>query len=572
MKKLLLINNLSDVNQYLKLKTNYNKIIVLDYRAAILCNQKKIKFIYIKNLKNSVLTLRLDKFYYSSFIFSKKIDKQITDKIKDLKNFNFFSNYSIFPKGLLFIKIYFKYIKAIMNNFPNYKIHYFKYSADNEFDYFLETIKILKKKFICFKQILTKSQKDQNFYFSLAEEAGNSIKLKKEIINIFKKFQNINFYKKKILIHLVNKNNEQLIRSFLKSKKISLTNFLYTSKIKKKISLKNYQKFIDKKDIENKILINYIKFLTPFVINTVINVAKIVSKIKNIDIFINGNNTLISNTITSILNNQKIKTLSLLHGGTLGHFHQTDFWPFLNFSQLKNKKFSYFQVYSNSQKKIIISQNKSFKLNYPSKNYLEFHNIDFKKIIKNKKKNTKKLNICYVVQIGNSIFTPKLNKKNDPFQLYLQRNELFNSILSFNKYRLLVSAYNETPQSLIFSKNLNLKFKVNDLIKFEHLNVIKMLKKSDIAIFEHPSTSYIEAICLNIPIIIILNNPLYSFDKTQKKYLSKRVYFIDSLEEIIAIIQNHKKNTQNSNEFLKKYYSINRSENLKNILINLNNK
>ena len=99
-----------------------------------------------------------------------------------------------------------------------------------------------------------------------------------------------------------------------------------------------------------------------------------------------------------------------------------------------------------------------------------------------------------------------------------------------------------------------------------------MLKKSDIAIFEHPSTSYIEAICLNIPIIIILNNPLYSFDKTQKKYLSKRVYFIDSLEEIIAIIQNHKKNTQNSNEFLKKYYSINRSENLKNILINLNNK
>ena len=105
MKKLLLINNLNDVNQYLKFRKNYDQIIVLDYRAAILCTQKKIKYIYVKNLKNSILNLKIDKFYYTSFLLSKKIDKQIIKENKNLENFLFFSNYSIFPKGFLFIKI-----------------------------------------------------------------------------------------------------------------------------------------------------------------------------------------------------------------------------------------------------------------------------------------------------------------------------------------------------------------------------------------------------------------------------------------------------------------------------------
>ena len=303
------------------------------------------------------------------------------------------------------------------------------------------------------------------------------------------------------------------------------------------------------------------------------NVTKAISKIKNIDIFINGNNTLISNTIISFLNKQKIKTLSLLHGGTAGHFDQTTFWPFLNFSNLKNKNYSFFQIYSKHQSKSVISQNKEFKLNYPKKNYLEFYNVDFKNLIQNKKKDIgQKINICYVIQIGNSILTPKLNKKNDPLQLYLQRNILFNSILNFKKYKLLVSSYNETPKSLIFSKEISSKYKKNDRLKFEHLNVVKMLKKSHIAIFELPSTSYIEALCLNVPIIIILNNPQYTFKKEQKAYLSKRVYFVDSLNEILPIIQNHKKNIHDNNDFLKKYYSINKKNNLESVLINLHNK
>ena len=99
-----------------------------------------------------------------------------------------------------------------------------------------------------------------------------------------------------------------------------------------------------------------------------------------------------------------------------------------------------------------------------------------------------------------------------------------------------------------------------------------MLKKSHIAIFEHPSTTYIEALCLNVPIIINLNNPEYTFKIEQKAYLSKRIYFVDNLREIIPIIQNHQKHICNNNDFLKKYYSINKKNNLESVLINLHNK
>ena len=361
-----------------------------------------------------------------------------------------------------------------------------------------------------------------------------------------------------------------MIKTFSISNKFNLVYFLYTQKIKKIIYIKNHKKFLNKSKPEDLILINYINYLTPFIVNTVLNVTKILSKIDNIKLFINGNNTLISNTITNYLNKQKIKTISLLHGGTLGHFKKTDFWPFLNFSQLKNKKKSFFQVYSNDQKKIVISQNKNFKIHYPIKNYLEFHNIDFKNLSKIKRNKLNQFNICYVVQIGNSIYTTKLNKINDPLRLYHERNRLFKEKINLKKYKLLVSSYNETPKSLIFNKNMFLKSHEINSISFEHLNVIEMLKKSDIAIFEHPSTSYIEAICLNVPIIIILNNPLYSFNNKQKKLLSKRIHFVDSLDEIIPIIKNQKKKVLNNNNFLKKFYSINKNKNLKNVLINLN--
>ena len=40
MNKILLLNNLDDINQLLKIKSKFNKIIVFDYRFAITCIQK----------------------------------------------------------------------------------------------------------------------------------------------------------------------------------------------------------------------------------------------------------------------------------------------------------------------------------------------------------------------------------------------------------------------------------------------------------------------------------------------------------------------------------------------------
>ena len=567
MKKVLLINNLNDVDQYIKSKIKFNKIIVLDYRAAILCNQKKINFIYVKNLDGAILKIRLDKFYYSTFNFSKKIDKKIINDNRHLKNLSFFSNYSIFSKGLLFIKIYYQYIKTINAKFKNYKIYYYEYNKNNEFDYFLKTIEIFQKKYKSFNKILINKDKKNNFYFGYQEELESSQKIKNKIINFIKPIQNISFYKKKILVYLVNNQNKDLIKSFSNKKKISIINFLYDYKKKKNFTLNNSSKiYFDSINIEKQIIENYVNYLKPFIIKTVLNVTENISKINNIDIFVNGHNTLVSNTIISHLNRVKVKTLSLLHGGTAGHFSKSFFWPSLNFTSLKNKKYLFFQVYSDYLEKNISLQNKEFNNSYPKKNFLKFCNEHFKKLIPNKKNNRKQLNICYVLQMGNSILTTKLNKKNDSYELYLKRNDFFKSILNFKDYNFLISSYNETPKSLILNKELLKKYQKTNQLKIEHLNVIKMLTKSDIAIFEHPSTSYIEALCINVPIIFILNNSKYDFKIDQKILLSKKIYFINSLDEIIPIIKNSNKNKSNNIDFLKEYYSIHKKDDLNSAL------
>ena len=80
MKKIILINNTNEVYELLKQKKKYSQLIVIDYRAAILCHIKKIKFLYIKDIYNNKNSEKLSNQLYSAYKIATKIDKYIRKK------------------------------------------------------------------------------------------------------------------------------------------------------------------------------------------------------------------------------------------------------------------------------------------------------------------------------------------------------------------------------------------------------------------------------------------------------------------------------------------------------------
>ena len=134
MKEILLINNENDVKEYLISKVSYKKIITLTYEAAILCDQKNIKFIYIKDIYRKK-DGKISELFYRSYQAAKKIDKKITQDNNLLKNYSFFTNYFNFTKGNLFIQIYDEYITFLIKKFPTCKINYYDHNNCDYFDF-----------------------------------------------------------------------------------------------------------------------------------------------------------------------------------------------------------------------------------------------------------------------------------------------------------------------------------------------------------------------------------------------------------------------------------------------------
>ena len=74
------------------------------------------------------------------------------------------------------------------------------------------------------------------------------------------------------------------------------------------------------------------------------------TKIKPSNLVINFNYS------NSNYNKKNIKTLTTLHGGTVGHFKKGFFWPDLAHNNLPKAELSFYQTYSDTQKKILIKQ------------------------------------------------------------------------------------------------------------------------------------------------------------------------------------------------------------------------
>ena len=557
MKKILLINNENDIKEYLTSKIFYEKIIVLTYETAIICFQKNIKFIYIKDIflkKN----LSVSKLYFESYKLAKKIDKKITSNNHTLKNYNFFTNYFNFTRGGAFIQTYHDYIKFLTKKFSKYKINYFRYNSYNYFDFFTECIRIHKKKRNISEIKIFKNNHNNNYFKVIDDPEIHSFK------KLIFKFKNLNILNREsILCYLVSKDYLDLLKKYASKNKINIlfysTKFTNINFIKKmNISCPSLIKTYNNKNLKIIFLQKYLEYLFPYLINQVLNTHKqidMIFKKQKIRGYITQHNTLKSNTIKQYLDLNNIKTLNLLHGGTFGHFINGFFWPTLNSANLKLKNISHYQNYSNIHKKISILQNLKFKIPnkkntthiFPSENFLK---------LKNKyNENVKKKNITYITQTNNNVIFRKLQNINDSYKLYLARNKFIKKIFMLEKYNLQIS-YTEKSINLCISNEIMKLSKKSNKISFSNYNAIKFLKKSDVVILEQPSTTLIEALYLNIPIIIVLKNPLLKLEKSQVALLKKRIYYVDNLDMAFKILtKNHI--FKSNNDFIKKFYPSN---------------
>ena len=557
MKKIILINNIYDVCKLESQKKKFEQIIVLDYEAAILCFKKKIKFKYIKDIYHNKKNKNIAELLVSSYQYAKKIDKNIIRSNINFKNLSFFSNYYNFAKGFVFLNRYYDYLDFISKKYKNYEINYYANFKINTFDFFIETIKIfINKKRNKFKRTIIKNKQYQNFYFNNADDPQIN-KFRK----IFSYLNNYNFSNKKIILfYLLEKKYLNIIKDFTYNKKIYLKNFNELNKKDKKFSLKkiNFLKLDRNLKPKEKILKKYVNFIGPQIIKTVMDVnEKVLDLInkKEIKIFVTSHNTLISNTIKDVMLKNKKSALTFLHGGTIGHFNNNIFWPTLSIAnQNKNKK-SYYQIYSSIQKKRSVSLSEKYKVNNKKNQFLNFGSESFKDLYNLKKREKNKNHIAYIMQSNNNLAMNCMQNKNDPYNLFLQRNYFFNKIKRDEIFKVSISSP-ENDLYTVANKDI-----LDDLIDKKRLflhkmNAIQILRNASIVILEQQSTTLIEALCLGVPTIYLLKNQVLGLNNTDYKNLKKRVIFINSLEDID--LKKIHKNIKNDDSFLKNYYSMNK--------------
>lgn len=550
MKKILLINNENDVKEYLDSKVSYNKIIVLTYESAIICDQKNIKFTYIKDIYK-IKDKKISKLFYNSYETAKKIDRAIIRENIVLKKYNFFTNYFNFTKANIFIGIYDEYFAFLIKKFPAYKIYYFNCHNYNYFDFFTECIKLYKDK-NKFLEIKPLSTNYKNNYFNLSDDPNVSI-FKKIIIN----FKNLNFYNKKtLLFYLVSNPYAKKIKMYGIAENKNI--YQYISNIKKinfvvKLNLKCPLFAQPKKKLKLIFLQKYINYVFPYIINEVLNAHKNLDNSynkKKIFGFITQHDTLISNTIKQYLNFKNIKTLTLLHGGTLSHFNNSFFWPTLVNANLNTNNIAYFQNYSDFHNTISKLQNLKFNVINKKNIIYSFPNENFLNLRNTHKSDQKK--IAYISQSNNNVLAGKLQNNNDFYKLYLSRNIFLKKIFSLKDFEIHASHTENNVN--YFANKLTIEFGLKKKkIFISKFNAIEILKKSYFAVFEQPSTTLIEALLINVPVIIVIKNPLLKFNLAQEVMLKKRVYFVDNLNQAIKIIKG-KYIIKKDSTFIEKFY------------------
>ena len=153
--------------------------------------------------------------------------------------------------------------------------------------------------------------------------------------------------------------------------------------------------------------------------------------------------------------------------------------------------------------------------------------------------------------------------QNDPYKLFLQRNNFLEKIKNHKHLKISISSP-ENNLDTIAEKKIIDDLLVQKQIFLHKMNAVKILKSASIAILEQPSTTLIEAICLKIPNIFVIKNPILNFNKIDYKNLNRTVVFINSLDDINLHKINKYKKTDRS--FVDNFYSTNKKKDFMSIL------
>jgi len=406
-----------------------------------------------------------------------------------------------------------------------------------------------------------------------------------------KKYQIFHTSKKRnILFYLTDKLEQDYIKKKLNN--FNFFNYEYFVKYNQRFSKLDKRKLNDicthlrnKKfkcpEVYTKYFENIFKELNLFYKVNKIEIKEFLFKNK-IDIFITAHPTLIANTIKMECINQKIPTLTLMHGGNFGHFSNVVPYPqFTACNTLKNNSFNYFQVYTDKMKEKIIKKNfytnkKEFNNKILKIKSIKFHNLKFENNSFNSKKN---LRIGYICRAKLNVTSSSYAKFQNTLNMYNNRNELLREIQSHRNVFLNISTYDREQINDFGDSKVIKKLDKNNQINFEILNGKKIIERSDVVIFEHFSTLLIEAIYSKKP-LIYLNNPYLKLFEDQKKLLKKQVYFIESNSQfknfLRSLMLNKKNNTflnkTFSNKFIQNYYISKTAQSADKLILNILNK
>lgn len=573
MKKLILINSQQELD-YVNQKKKYKDYLKLILQPEIEIKEDK-KILFLEKFKSK-------NFFKASIFFRKKLDnvlKKINIKfIKyfNLPNINFITYYGNHLKSLINVVIFHQ--DAINNLVKKNRIKHvvlFKYvnNNDNLDNFYLDIIKSLKIEIkINFIKLNIKDntiikKKFSNLVPSYIDE---KFSIKREFINQIK-IKNISKKNKQNLLFTNYSKNMQNIANILSAKfniifydKIF---FRYTSINQNQSSLNSFVNILKKENSIYNEFIFYKNFQTADIVMNFIQEK--INEIININLFhFNKINYILkkyklsgiiseyeTNKTIQICDQSKYKVINLFfsHGGTAGHYLN---WPQVNIYNRDYHKNIFYQAFSKKIKNYLLKNFRRIKRK--PINLLTLPNIDHLKYkdIKKSKKNSKKIKIAYFCTTYSGNYESKVGIHDD-YKLYLLREEIKKKIIESRNIQLNVKpGYN--------NRNIKIKFLNGydsniSYYKDDYPNE-KIFEENDIIVCEVNSTTMVEALYTNLP-IIIFKKDYPKFLNISKKLLKNRILFLNKEKDILKtfdkIDNNSKKISTNFNkDFIKLYYNI----------------
>jgi hypothetical protein len=363
-------------------------------------------------------------------------------------------------------------------------------------------------------------------------EYSNKKKIKKKIIQwCFKIYNKFFFYKKEIALgHMSRELNIFLIKELNNYNLINVENYIkiFDFKLIKKslfykLCIKSFKNFKRLDIVLIYLILDYYFYVYKNLAPLFLSYKKqtnLINKRFDFKFFIGANEQPLNNLINLDLSKKKICSLTLSHGGTLGHFQR---WPCVFFFNA-NYENSYYQAFSekliNTLNKYKFLRNKSNKfLNLPHLYLIELQKKIFFNL--NKKKSFALNRVCYVSS-PNYIIHDLKKKNHSIVNLYKTRKKILDIFVKKKDTTFFIKNY--LNDKFLFDESSpdikNIKFINNK--SFSDLNY-----EFDLIILETVSTSMLDSLSTNKK-IICLNRNFPKLTEEYKRDLKKRVILCEN--------------------------------------------